>query len=144
MIRRVAHEEDYAALMGIWRRSVDATHHFIDKAYLDELETLIPSFFPSVRLYKHCDGNRIWGFVGVAEGKIEMLFVDPEGMGRGIGRRLVEFAVSELGATQVDVNEANAGAIAFYRKMGFAHNVGRSESDGMGRPYPTITLGLGQ
>jgi putative acetyltransferase len=37
------------------------------------------------------------------------------------------------------VNEQNEGACAFYRKLGF-RQVGRSELDDSGRPFPILHL----
>ncbi len=79
------------------------------------------------------------GFVGVAGDKIDSLFVEPDQHGKGIGRRLVEHALRKGSALSVDVNVQNRGAQAFYRRMGF-QEVGRSEVDGTGRPYPLIHM----
>ncbi len=67
------------------------------------------------------DGGRIVAFLGTAgaTGSIEMLFVAPEWRGRGIGARLVRYAVDELGCSRVEVNEQNTQAEGFYRRMGF-------------------------
>jgi hypothetical protein len=41
----------------------------------------------------------------------------------------------------VDVNEQNGQAVGFYLRMGFATE-GRSELDGMGKPYPLLHMRL--
>jgi len=79
-------------------------------------------------------------FLGANGREIESLFVDPSVHGRGVGRLLVEqFASLGEGELRVDVNEQNAGACAFYERLGFRVR-GRSPNDGDGRPYPLLHL----
>lgn len=66
---------------------------------------------------------------------IEMLFIHPSLRGCGLGSLLLDHAVSEHGATLVDVNEQNGQAVGFYEHYGF-EVFDRSETDGMGRPLP--------
>ncbi len=68
-----------------------------------------------------------------------MLFVDNDFRGKGIGSQLVAFAVEELGANKVDVNEQNHLATGFYIRMGF-RIVGRSPQDGDGKDYPLLHM----
>jgi putative acetyltransferase len=81
------------------------------------------------------------GFIAVAHGKIEMLFVHPEWRGHGIGKQLIRYAVDTLGATTLDVNEQNEQALGFYLPMGFVVE-GRSEFDSTGKPYPLLHMRL--
>lgn len=46
--------------------------------------------------------------MGVENKKIEMLFVDADAGGQGIGKQLVFFALANSDAQYVDVNEQNA------------------------------------
>lgn len=85
--------------------------------------------------------GQVAGFVGVVDGKVEMLFIHPEWRGQGVGRRLLKHAVEALGATRVDVNEQNEQAVGFYQRMGFAVE-GRSELDGLGKPFPLLHMRL--
>ncbi|WP_429023229.1 acetyltransferase [Aeromonas allosaccharophila] len=138
-----ANGEDYQTLIDLWESSVRATHHFLPEAEILALRPLIlEHYFDAVTL--HCartEEGRIAGFCGLCDGKIEMLFVAPAVRGSGVGRRLVEHAISQCSATLVDVNEQNEQAVGFYQKMGFAVT-GRSPLDGQGKPYPLLHMAL--
>ncbi len=71
--------------------------------------------------------------------RVEMLFVDPALHGRGIGRALLDAVGRGLPVVELDVNEQNPGALAFYRALGF-EVTGRSETDDQGRPFPLLHL----
>lgn len=133
-------KEHYPELIEVWENSVRATHHFLPEKNILELKPLIlQHYFDAVELRCAIENDEVAGFIGVADANIEMLFVSPIYFRRGIGRYLIEYALSNLGASKVDVNEQNPQAIAFYEKMGFIKN-GRSELDGQGNPYPLIHM----
>jgi putative acetyltransferase len=134
---------DFPEIVEVWEASVRATHHFLPESDILYFKPLILNeYLYHVDLYctKNKSGNII-GFLGVADGKIEMLFIDPAARGQGIGRFLTEYAVNELKATTVDVNEQNEQAVGFYHKMGFK-TIGRSPLDGLGKPYPLLHMEL--
>lgn len=94
------------------------------------------------KLYCYCDDNGMMqGFVGVQSDKIEMLFIDASARGQGIGKQLLNFALADLGARYVDVNEQNEQGVDFYEHMGFAV-MSRSELDEQGKPFPILHLTL--
>ena len=138
-----ADAQHYQELIEIWQASVQATHDFLADGEIAKLRPLIlEHYFDAVKLhYFAIDDGKIVGFIGVADANIEMLFVAPEFIGQGIGRALCEFALTRLGAKRVDVNEQNPNAIRFYKNMGF-EEVGRSDLDGQGNPYPLIHMAL--
>ena len=134
---------EYKEITDVWQASVKATNHFLPADFTaqwrDQVETV---FLPMVQLYCAKDeAGKIVGFLGVAEEKIEMLFLDPDSRGKGIGKQLTEFAIQTLQANTVDVNEQNEQAVGFYLKMGFKQ-VGRSEKDAQGNDYPILHLSL--
>lgn len=132
---------DYPTLVGIWERSVRATHKFLCERDIVEIrDALVPVYFPNVELYCIVADDAIAGFIGLSESMIEMLFVDDLQRGRGYGSALISHAIS-LGADSVDVNEQNPLAIEFYKSKGF-HIVGRDEYDMSGRHYPILHLTL--
>lgn len=99
----------------------------------------IEQYFHLVSL--HCvrgDDGRILGFSGVAEDKLEMLFLRPEGRGQGIGKALLTHCAEHLGVRKADVNEQNPEALGFYLRMGFKVK-SRSPLDSLGKPFPFCT-----
>ncbi|RXK14605.1 GNAT family N-acetyltransferase [Halarcobacter mediterraneus] len=136
-------KENYQELINVWEASVRATHKFLSEGKIAELKLLIlEQYFDAVDLRCFKDSNdKILAFIGVADSKIEMLFVDPDYIGQKIGRKLTKYAIENLGASKVDVNEQNPNAIGFYQRMGFVQS-GRSVLDGEGNPFPLIHMKL--
>ncbi len=136
-------KEKYQELINVWEASVRATHNFLPEEKIAELKLLIlEQYFDAVDLRCFKDSNdKILAFIGVADSKIEMLFVNPDYIGQKIGRKLTKYAIENLGASKVDVNEQNPDAIGFYQQMGFIQS-GRSVLDGQGNPFPLIHMKL--
>ncbi|WP_319584797.1 acetyltransferase [uncultured Pseudodesulfovibrio sp.] len=136
-------KQDYPELLLVWERSVRATHDFLAENDIESLRSLIlKHYFDAVTLSCARDEHgKILGFSGVFNGNLEMLFIDPESRGQGIGTALCRHAVDHLGVTSVDVNEQNPQALGFYEHFGFKI-IGRSPLDGQGKPYPLLHLAL--
>jgi len=136
-----ASQGDYPAIIELWELSVRASHQFLPEDYLQRIKHLLPSILAAVKLFVHLDQDQktITGFLGVSEEKIEMLFIHPEKRGQGIGSLLNKFAIDQLNTCKVDVNEQNEQAVAFYKKLGYKV-VGRTEVDGLGKPFPILQM----
>ena len=139
---RPATPADAPALTAVWRRAVEATHHFLTPEAIDAIETDVAAWLnsgaPNLWACER-DGTPI-AFLGLNDDELAALFVDPGQHRSGVGRRLVQHAIAH-GARRLSVNEGNPGARAFYERMGF-HAVGRAETDDAGRPYPLILMAL--
>ena len=128
----------------VWESSVRATHTFLTEADLQALIPLVKAglaAFDPLHVVRGPTGE-VLAFMGVAEGVVEMLFVHADHRGRGHGHRLLTHALTDHGATRVDVNEQNPQALAFYLRHGF-RVAGRSPLDGQGNPFPLLHLTLG-
>jgi len=135
-----ARQSDYPAIIDLWELSVRASHFFLPEEYLQQIKSLLPSILPVVKLFVYLDErNTIKGFLGVTEGKIEMLFIHPDKRRHGIGSLLNKFAMEKLHTYKVDVNEQNEQAVGFYKKNGY-EVVGRTEVDGLGKPFPILQM----
>lgn len=134
---------DNPILLDIWLRSVQATHAFLEPADIDDLYPLVRDvYLPAVDVFvaEMTDGQ-IAGFIGMQGAQVEMLFVDPDRFGQGAGRALLDHVRKAEGLLTVDVNEQNPRAHAFYQRYGFV-DVGRSEVDSAGRPFPLLHMSL--
>lgn len=128
--------------MTIWEKSVIATHDFLIPTDFIEIKELVHNInFSDFQVFCLISENVLAGFVGVAEKKVEMLFLDPTYFGLGLGHKLLNFAVKELNADKVDVNEQNKSALTFYQKCGF-EIFERTFKDDQGRNYPLLRMKL--
>ncbi len=133
---------DYPELELLWEASVRATHDFVREEDIPFFRRQIHrSGFGGATLYLIRDRTGILAFSGITGTHLDMLFVRPDHIGQGLGRRLIEHAIRKSGALTVDVNEQNRNAAAFYRKMGCTP-IGRSATDSCGMPYPVLHLKL--
>ncbi|MFD0679339.1 MULTISPECIES: acetyltransferase [unclassified Paenibacillus] len=141
----VTYEEMYHdRLVNIWYRAVCQTHTFLTEQDIQYYHNMVQNgALKEVEIWVELNGNNEpIGFIGVDGTKIEMLFVDPDYHGQGIGSRLIKHIEKIKGTNlKVDVNEQNEGAHAFYKRYGFVQT-GRSELDGSGRPFPLLHLEL--
>ena len=139
---RLSTPRDAPRLLDIWRRAVDATHHFLAPGDRRDIEADVVALIPrtpfEVALDEH---ERMVAFRLLDGSHLAALFVDPQFHGRGVGRALVEDALRRHAELSTDVNEQNLRARGFYEHLGF-EPCGYSENDGLGRPYPLIHLRL--
>lgn len=140
MIREIK-ETDYPRLIEIWESAVLNTHDFLKEDDFLYFKKQLPVYFQYVTLLGFEQAGGLVGFMGIADGNLEMLFVDNDCRGAGIGKQLIAYAVANLQVTKVDVNEQNIQAVGFYEYMGF-NIVGRSELDGEGKDYPILHMRL--
>lgn len=137
---RRSRPEDGPALVDLWRRSVDATHHFLSAEDRKAIDAEVCGFLPHAPVIVAVDESDYpYGFMLIDGTHMEALFIDPDVRGNGIGRRLLQHGLSLHGTLTTDVNMQNAQAVGFYQRMGFVET-GRSEVDSQGRPYPLIHL----
>lgn len=135
-------EELVSALVGVWERSVRATHGFLDEDDLAEIAREVPGYVRGIeRLVVAYQGVKPVAFAGTQGGMLEMLFVASECRGQGVGGLLLDDVLTHAGVTRVDVNEQNDQARGFYEHRGFTVT-GRSETDSQGRPFPLLHLEL--
>ena len=117
-------------LVAVWERSVRATHTFLTDDESNRLKQYVPQAIAEVPelvvVYPDGDSSEQTplAFMGVADGRLEMLFVDPDHREHGVGKQLL-----------------NPQAIEFYQHMGFV-TYRRTEQDEEGGPYPLLYMRL--
>jgi putative acetyltransferase len=139
----IPYAEQYRSqVISVWERSARATHHFVAAADFEYYKQVVDKIdFFSFSVYCLLDRDKVTGILGVEEFKIEMLFIDADFIGQGLGTMLMLFALGELKADKVDVNEQNTNAVNFYMKFGFIKD-NRTEKDSEGKNYPVLEMKL--
>lgn len=134
-------EELLNRLLNIWESSVRHTHLFLSEQDIDALRPLVTQALEGISdLFAFTDDQeQVIGFLGVQNNKIEMLFVEPAAMGKGVGKALLAYVMQELDVHLVDVNEQNPQALGFYEHMGF-QVFERSALDEQGNPFPILHM----
>lgn len=139
---RPARADDRPRMLELWERSVRATHLFLEEEDVEKLRPLVADELEtdSIDWWVLLSDESVFGFLGFAQDAIEALFIDPGHHRQGGGTRLVSHAQSLAeGALAVEVNEQNQAALRFYEALGFSV-VGRSPTDGGGRPFPIVHM----
>jgi len=115
---------DAAGIGDVWLASWRATFDF-EPAYPDETcrRWLATEVVPLNETWVAVDGDSdgaIVALMALSDEMIEQLYVAPAWIGRGLGRRLVEFAMDRRPAgLDLFCFVVNAGARGFYERMGF-------------------------
>ena len=130
-------------LLGAWERSVRATHLFLSDGEVRSIREYVPQALLGAAhlLVAEDEAGAPAAFMGVEDGTLEMLFIDPEERGKGLGRRLLRLGIESYGVRRLAVNEQNPQAAGFYEHMGL-EAYARSETDEQGNPYPILYMRL--
>lgn len=86
------------------------------------------------------NGNPI-AFMGIEDESLEMLFITPDKIGKGIGKLLLNHGIEKYSIKRLTVNEQNPKAKGFYEHMGF-EVYKRTDIDEQGNPYPILYMKL--
>ena len=141
-IKRVFERDEQliSSLATVWESSIRATHDFFSETNIREIKKYVFQAIEEIPiLVVAVDNKETLAFMGIAEDKLEMLFITAQRRGQGIGRNLLEIGINDYEITEVCVNEQNPQALAFYEYMGFTI-YRRSELDEQGNPFPILFL----
>ena len=120
MIRKL-NEADIDKVMDIWMKSTIKAHDFISKEYWqNNYNTVKEVYIPMSETFVYKDVQGIKGFFFVINNEfIGALFVDIDFQGNGIGKQLIDYAVSKYGKLQLAVYRENKKSVEFYINRGF-------------------------
>lgn len=114
---------DWPALLNVLDkslRSIPQYESFDDEGWKTLYQGLMTHSFPLYDIYKYVENGKICGFVCYYQHKLEMLYVLPEHMNRGIGTTLVRYILDNYKETMdIGVNKTNPVSRHIYEKHGF-------------------------
>ena len=141
-IKRVFERDEQliSSLVTVWESSIRATHDFFSETNIREIKKYVFQAIEEIPiLVVAVDNKETLAFMGIAEDKLEMLFITAQRRGQGIGRNLLEIGINDYEITEVCVNEQNPQAVGFYEHMGF-ETYKRTDMDEEGNPYPLLYM----
>ena len=132
-------------LTTVWEASVKATHLFLSDEEIAAIKPYVSQALVDIAHLIVAVNERgiIVAFMGIAERKLEMLFISPAERVQGLGKKLLLYGVEKFSVNEVCVNEQNPQALGFYEHMGF-HVYKRTPVDEQGRPYPLLFMKLSE
>ncbi|SDF97436.1 putative acetyltransferase [Fontibacillus panacisegetis] len=133
----------FQELLVIWETSVRATHFFLTEEDIPKLRTQVKAALAVIDtlIVAKDDSYKPIAFMGIQDGKLEMLFISSENRGDGVGKTLISYGIKEYHVESLDVNEQNPQALGFYEHMGF-EVYERSEFDEQGNHFPILHMRL--
>ena len=125
----------------IWQKSVEATHLFLSP---QDIKDILPQVVIGLKqipilLVSFTNDDEPIGFAGIADDKLEMIFLSPDYFQQGIGYKMISTAIQDYQIKYVDVNKQNPKALKFYLRQGFTI-FKRSPVDSDNRPFPILHL----
>ena len=120
MIRKL-NEADIDKVMDICMKSPIKANDFISKEYWqNNYNTFKEVYIPMSETFVYKDVQGIKGFISVINNEfIGALFVDIDFQGNGIGKQLIDYAVSKYVKLQLAVYKENKKSVEFYINRGF-------------------------
>ena len=130
-------------IIQLWEANVKVTHTFLTEEEIQNIKQYVPQ---AVEHVPHLcialsEKGELLGFIGVADQRLEMLFIQVNARGQGIGKQLLRYAIKNFAVKEVTVNEQNPQAIGFYEHLGFV-TYKRTELDEECQPYPLLYMKL--
>ena len=108
-------------IVQLWQANVKVTHTFLTEEEIQNIKQYVPQ---AVEHVPHLcialsEKGELLGFIGVADQRLEMLVIQVNARGQGIGKQLLRYAIKNFGVKELTVNEQNPQAIGFYEHLGF-------------------------
>ena len=128
-------------LLSVWEDSVRATHRFLSAAEIEQIKDFVPQALQGVAhlIVAEKEPGIPVAFMGLEDGRLEMLFIAPAERGKGLGRELLQYGLQNYNLQELTVNEQNPQAVGFYEHLGF-RTCKRTDLDEQGRPYPLLYM----
>ena len=111
---------DIERISDIWLEASLIAHHFVPAEFWrKDYQVMKGELLPRATGYVHVAEGEVDGFITVAGGFIDCLFVDPRRQRKGIGSALLGHVQALHDSLELAVYEQNPEACRFYERHGF-------------------------
>lgn len=118
-IRRY-HPSDLDAIIDAWQAASVVAHPFLSREFIEaERSRIAELYMPNAETWVCVADGQVRGFVALLDDEVGALFVHPDHHGKGLGRQLMDKAVSLRGRLVLDVFRDNHIGRTFYDRYGF-------------------------
>ncbi|WP_208922124.1 GNAT family N-acetyltransferase [Enterococcus cecorum] len=130
-------------IVQLWEANVKVTHTFLTKEEIQNIKQYVPQAVEHVQhlCIALSEKGELLGFIGVADQRLEMLFIQVNARGQGISKQLLRYVIKNFDVNELTVNEQNPQAIGFYEHLGFV-TYKRTDLDEEGQPYLLLYMKL--
>lgn len=111
--------EDLKKIEEIWLKGNKEAHAFVSEEFFFGHLPMLRELMPKVTVLVSEEEDTVTGFLGMEDGFILGLFVDPVKQGQGIGRKLLQEAKRKTDVLTLKAFVKNERAVAFYIREGF-------------------------
>lgn len=120
MIRKLE-DKDIDRVMIIWKYSTIKAHNFIDEKYWENSYDIVKNvYIPASETFIYEEDKEIKGFISILNKEfIGALFIDINTQGRGIGSKLIDYAIKNYKKLNLAVYKDNKKSVEFYLNKGF-------------------------
>lgn len=122
-IIRKALIKDWPTLISIFDkslRSIEQYETYSEEDYAKFYQCIVTHSLPSYDIYVYAVDDEILGFICYYKHKIEMLYVLPQHMNKGIGSALLQYVLDNYRETlEIGVSKSYPVSLHLYQKHGF-------------------------
>lgn len=129
--------EDLKEISKIWLECNKKAHSFVPEEYFIKHLPMLEELLPTVTVLVSEEEEKVSGFLGMEDGFILGLFVDPDRHRKGIGHLLLQEARKNQDSLTLKAFVKNEKAVAFYIKEGF-RSIGTEKDENTGEEEVTF------
>ncbi len=118
---------DEQDVIRVWLAATIPGQSFLPEEHWRAMEPEIRALIPMTQSWVAVENGELVAFASLLGNMIGGLFAHPDHQGKGHGRALIEHVRSRFDPLLVEVFEANAAAIGFYRSCGFVDHERRMD-----------------
>lgn len=112
--------KDIETVVELWYETSTVAHDFIPAEYWKKNKDAMASIYlPNSETYLAFIEEKIIGFVAMVDNLLAAIFVDNQIQGKGIGKKLLNFAKVTRTMIQLKVYKKNTNTVYFYKSNGF-------------------------